>query len=494
MARGLGLLGFVLLGAFASADLDRVHYTMNFDLENRTGEVEMKLPEGKTATKFWMSAWVPGDYQRFDYGSTITEISFFHEGEEVKLTGRDGINGFIGDDKWDSVKYRVKMSKGNFSDNLLVQSNLIFVSPAGVLGFADGMLQAPVELETTGPAGWDFQSALKDLGNDGKHRMEAKNHETLGDSPFLFAPQILRSKFSVGGKAHTFVGVGNTTGVDIEGFGAVAKKAVEQGLAEFGELPYDQYTFFGLWASFPAGLEHGTSCRLGMWGRNPTDMAGLIFHEYVHTFNVKHIRPESLRPIDPLNPPKISSLWWLEGVTDYFADLWMLRAGLIDEAGFAESMKDTYSAISRNPAYSKVSAQEASERVWEARGSQGFGGASYYTKGKLIGFYMDVLIRSSTDGKKNLGDLINNLYRETKDEKGYAESRISELLTELTGYPEPIASGHGGLREIVATANDVRWTSLLKSAGLVQRETKVVRDEDMDERAKAVYDSFFGKK
>ena len=491
MARGLGLVAVLMVAAFASADVDRVHYEMRFDMESRTGEVEMKLPEGKTATKFWMSAWVPGDYQRFDYGGTITEISFFNGEEEVKLSGRDGINGFIGDGKWDSVKYRVKMSQGNFSDNLLVQPNLIFVNPAGVLGFADGMLQEAVELSTTGPAGWDFQGALKDDGSRGKHLMRAKNHETLGDSPFLFAPTILRSEFKVANKRHTFVGVGNINGIDIDGFGAVAKLAVEQGLKEFGELPYDQYTFFGLWASFPAGLEHGSSCRLGMWGRDPKQMAGLIFHEYIHAYNIKHIRPESLRPIDPLNTPKISSLWWLEGVTDYFADLWMLRAGLMDEAGFLSSMRGTYMSTQRNPAYAEVSAKESSERVWETKGSQGFGGVSYYTKGKLIGFLLDIQIRSKSGGKSDLGSVIKRLYSETKNEKGFYENQLWVLYSIAIDWKYEVVPPE--YTRLVETSDSVEWTKFLDLSGLAERDGRLVRSESADERAKKVYESFFGK-
>jgi predicted metalloprotease with PDZ domain len=495
MARAIGLVGLVLLGTFASADVKRVHYSMHFDLDSGTSSIEMKLPKGKTAKKFWMSAWIPGDYQRWDFGGTITEISFYKDGEEVKLSGRDGVNGFIGAERWDSVKYRVKQSRGNFSDNLLVSPTQIFVNPAGVLGFADGMLPDPVEIEVDGPDGWDFHGAIEDQVKEGAHVMDAKNHETLGDSPFVFAPKIEKVKFVVGEKPHYFVAVGNTAGVDAQAFADVAKKAVEQGLAQFGDLPYDRYTFFGIFGGFPAGLEHGTSCRLGFWGKNPNQMAGLIFHEYFHAFNVKHIRPEALRPIDPLHEPKIESLWWLEGVTDYFADLFMLRAGVMTQDQFLASMQGTYMATERNPAYAKISAAESSLRVWETPGSQGYGGVSYYTKGKLIGFLMDVSIRRSTDGGKSLGSAITELYEKCKGEKGYRERDLSNAigLAGIMDRSQGSAMDEMGLVDYFAYENTVNWQSQVLMAGLVVRDGKLVKNDEMDEKAKVVFESFFGK-
>jgi len=492
VARTIGLVSLVLLGAFASADMKRVQYSMEFDMGSGTSSIEMKLPEGKTAKKFWMSAWVPGDYQRWDFGGTITEISFYKEGEEVKLSGRDGVNGFIGEEEWDSVKYRVKQSRGNFSDNLLVAANQIFVSPAGVLGFADGMLQEPVEVAVDGPDGWDFHGALVDSVKDGEHVMLAKNHETIGDSPFVFAPKIEKVKFEVGNKPHFFVAVGNTAGVDAQAFADVSRKAVEQGLALFGELPYDRYTFFGIFGGFPAGLEHGTSSRLGFWGKNPNQMASLIFHEYVHAFNVKAIRPESLRPIDPLKLPKIESLWWLEGVTDYFADLFMLRAGLMNQDQFLGSMQDTYQATVRNSAYSRVSAAESSLRVWETPGSQGYGGVSYYAKGKLIGFLLDVMIRSKTGGKSDLGTMNRRLYEETKNEKGYYEEQIGVLYSIAINWKYEVTPGE--FTKLVKSADAVEWSKFLLMAGLVERNGRLVKGDDIWPEAKLVFESFFGKK
>lgn len=487
------LIGMALAAAAAVgwAEPNDVRYAMSFDQEAGIAKVEMHLPDGQTATKFWMSAWIPGDYQVWDFGNTVTAIEFSKEGEPVKLSSRDGANGFVAEGSWDTVRYTVRQSKGNFSDNLLISPNLVFVNPAGVIGFADGNLQKPVELTVSGPAGWDFQGSIPSSKKDSVFSMRAKDHETLGDSPFLFAPEIKRSEFMVDNRKHTFVAVGNTSGVDVAAFAAVAKSAVEQTHLLIGELPYKEYIFFGLWASFPAGLEHGTSCRIGMWSRDPKQAAGIIFHEYFHSLNVKAIRPAQLRPIDPLRAPRLKTLWWLEGVTDYFADLLQLRAGLLDKDGFLNGMNRTYQSVSRNAAYSQISAQEASLKVWDNSGSQGFGGVSYYTKGKLVGFLLDISIRSATKGQKSIDDMIRRIYADCQDGKGYAEDSFWIYYSiAMDSRHEMIPPSY---TDWVETAKPIEWARMLQSAGLSDRNGRLVKSENAGEDATVVYESFFGK-
>lgn len=484
---GLALI-FVGWAAFSLA-ADRVEYTVQFDPLGNQALVEMDLPEGETAEKFWMSAWVPGDYERFDYGKTVTAISFFKDGEEVKLAGRDGVNGFVADEKFDAVKYTVKPSRGNFSYNLYLGRDYAWLSPAGVLGFAEGGLGKPVSLTVRKIDGWKIHGAIEGRSTDSGYTMDAKNHEEMGDSPVVMGRNLATVKFEVGGKSHFFVGFGNLAGVDAAAFGAMCQKAVEQGLKEFGDLPYPRYTFFGEFGNYPAGLEHGTSCRLGFWGTDAQQMSGLIFHEYVHAFNVKAIRPKELRPIDPLNPPVVDSLWWLEGVTDYFSEVWRLRAGVISGEEFLSEMRSAYESTLRNPAYAKVSASESSRRVFEVRGSQGFGGVSYYTKGKVIGFVLDLMIRDAAEGKRTLSDTFRALYKETRDEVGYGRTMILDLVR----ADVPGEDRAEELAKLIETAEPVPWNATLVKAGIVDRAGRLVKGSDLTEKQKAVWESLFGK-
>lgn len=239
----------------------------------------------------------------------------------------------------------------------------------------------------------------------------------------------------------------------------------------FGSLPYQEYVFFCDFNGGYGGLEHLSSTRLGIYSKNASQAAGLIAHEYFHAFNVKTIREQPLGPFDYSKPANVSTLWWLEGVTDYYADVMRLRAGLIDEEDFLNDVGGSYAALLRNQARLKVTAAESSEKVWTVRGSQGWGGLSYYHKGKLIGVCLDLAIRLETKGARSLDDVIKALYEETKDRKpGYAPNRIRELCIQFGGEKlGPIYD------RCVSTTQELPMDDLLSQAGFVREDRNVHR-------------------
>jgi predicted metalloprotease with PDZ domain len=160
--------------------------------------------------------------------------------------------------------------------------------------------------------------------------------------------------------------------------------------------------------------------------------AGLIFHEYFHAFNVKRIRSKPLGPFDYTKPAVTGAIWWLEGVTDYYADVLAVRTGVQTRETFLRTAGGTFNSFHRGQGYTRASADESSRRVWETRGSQGYG-FSYYTKGWLIGMTLDLAIRSGSGNKKSLDDVIRDLYNETKGKDGFSETRIRELCIKHGG-------------------------------------------------------------
>ncbi|MCH7944799.1 MAG: hypothetical protein IIC73_02115, partial [Armatimonadetes bacterium] len=104
--------------------------------------VTIKLDEGEFADEFRMPAWAPGDYEIFNYGTKISEVEFFRP---LAGTAFEGIHAEQGDDvnHWKAgnpsmVTYIVDESRGNFSPNLRVTANELFVSGPGVLGWFVG--------------------------------------------------------------------------------------------------------------------------------------------------------------------------------------------------------------------------------------------------------------------------------------------------------------------------------------------------------------------
>ena len=78
--------------------------------------------------------------------------------------------------------------------------------------------------------------------------------------------------------------------------------------------------------------ERATSASPAATGTPERDYRGflsLVSHEFFHLWNVKRIRPDALGPFDYTKENYTKLLWVAEGITDYYADLVLRRAGLI---------------------------------------------------------------------------------------------------------------------------------------------------------------------
>src|SRR5208337_5192503 len=106
------------------------------------------------------------------------------------------------------------------------------------------------------------------------------------------------------------------------------------------DVPFSRYTFI---LHFPregggGGMEHRNGTAITVRASQLRDhwenLEGVVAHEFFHVWNVKRIRPQSLEPVDYVHGNDTRDLWLCEGVTNTYAQLALLRAGLIDRAIF----------------------------------------------------------------------------------------------------------------------------------------------------------------
>jgi predicted metalloprotease with PDZ domain len=190
--------------------------------------------------------------------------------------------------------------------------------------------------------------------------------------------------------------------------------------AVFGETPYDSYTTLIVFSdSFGGGsaLEHQNS-HLGIYasgGIGQDWIASVTSHEMVHAWNVKRMRPAEMVPYRYDMAQPTPWLWVSEGITDYYGDAAMMRAGVIDSAGFLQSMEENMQNVDQVPA---VALEDASLSTW-IRPIDGTG-YIYYPKGSLAGFMLDILIRDASDNRRGLDDVMREVYtRSYKKGKGF---------------------------------------------------------------------------
>lgn len=218
-----------------------------------------------------------------------------------------------------------------------------------------------------------------------------------------------------------------------------------------------------------SGLEHQNSHLdiVSPLALGSLPLAGLYAHEIFHAWNVKRLRPEELWPYryDRMQPTTL--LWMSEGVTDYYADLSLVRGGVIDARQFYRLIenKATSVAITR-----PVALEDASLSTWihPADGTAYI----YYDKGSLAGLLLDILIRDASDNASSLDRVMRTLY-ETEYERG---SGFTDA--EFWAAAERAANGRS-LAEFRARYVDGRdpypYTTVLPLAGLRVQEIRMPR-------------------
>jgi predicted metalloprotease with PDZ domain len=227
----------------------------------------------------------------------------------------------------------------------------------------------------------------------------------------------------------------------------------------WGGLPFDHYVFILNFRPGGGGLEHLTSTLItsgadGMKSEGRyRGWLSLVSHEYFHTFNVKRLRPIELGPFDYENPPRTPSLWISEGLTSYYGDLILCRAGLASPAAFLQSLSSHISQLQNSPGRLEQSLAQASMEVWtnSRSGVQTKDNTvSYYIKGPVVGFLLDARVRAATDGKRSLDDVMRLAYKRYSGERGFKPEEFiaaSEEIagTDLTGWFQSSISSPGEL-------------------------------------------------
>jgi len=269
-------------------------------------------------------------------------------------------------------------------------------------GLTNSLPRAPNDMKTGTPRTWG---------------LIAPDATALIDSPILVG-RLRQWSFLEAGVPHHVVywPQPNATPFDTVAFVAGIQRVVHQSFALFGRAPYREYTFMFEDGAYGGGLEHRNSVTLGAQSeelaRNPNAVIQETAHEFVHTWNLMAIRPVEYRDIDYRTQPPVTSLWFSEGLTMYYADLLLRRAGIplrdSTRTAHLERLIGTYLS---NPAYARFSAESISQVAYNVQpGELGDYSASTHLQGELIGTMLDLIIRNNTNGQRSMDDVMRLLF------------------------------------------------------------------------------------
>ena len=398
---------------------------------------------------FKMPVWTPGSYLVREFSKNLNQVKALDaEGKPLVVKKKnkntwevqcDGKTGY-------SVFYEV------YAFELSVRTPYLdhthgFVAGAGVFMYTEetrnqqGVLKiyphASFKKISTALLSADFKS------EPGVQSFVFSNYDQLVDSPIEIGNQQ-EFNFLAAGVRHRVAMYGEAN-YNVAQLQRDMAKVVEAATGVFGSNPNQDYLFIvHNVTDGQGGLEHLNSCVLSVsrWsysGSNYLGFINLVAHEYFHLWNVKRIRPIELGPFNYDQECYTSLLWVMEGITSYYDELLLLRAGFYTKAEFVSKLQSQINYVEGSPGARVQPVAHASFDAWikAYRPNENSGNTTmtYYSRGAVLGAVLDAYLIQKSKGKQSLDGFMQLLYQKYALglKRGFTEAEFEQELSTYCG-------------------------------------------------------------
>ncbi|MCU0988457.1 MAG: PDZ domain-containing protein [Xanthomonadales bacterium] len=388
---------------------------------NQYVHVRATWPAGDEPLELVMPAWTPGSYLIRDFSAHVEHLRARTPGGRV-LEARK-----VAKNRWRiapagasevTVDYDVWAGELNVATSW-VEADLAVLNGASLFLFSDASRDGPQQVAVVLPEGWSgVHTPLRATAQPGVYH--AADYDELVDSPIV-AGSLSRHEFKVRGQPYALVLGAGDRWWDAAKAQEDLARIVEAQQEFWGVNPFDrEYLFINLFMGPFGGLEHdhGTVMMVDPWQMlhraDYVKWLGLVSHEFFHAWNVRRMRPQALARYDYGQEVYTQELWLAEGLSSYYDDLLLFRAGLIDVADYFDLLAQEIRNYETMPGRHVRSAEWASFDTWIKQYKPDENSVnstvSYYRKGALIGFVTDTAIRRETRNSKSLDTVMRELY------------------------------------------------------------------------------------
>ncbi len=445
--------------------------------------------KGQKSLTCFLPSWSPGSYLMREYARNIRWIKgsigngerLFHHPEnkntwlfdwqksELNTAQEKILNQF-------SIEYEVYCHELTVRTSHIDIGHAFLHGPSYLLGI-EGMMENPT-IEFNFPTLWSkLSTGLKEISQKREEFIfSAKNYDELIDCPVEigchetdgFLVDNIPHELAIWGQAFPHQ---NHFKNDIE----VIVKHIQKMMG--GKLPYEKYVFIVHFArQMFGGLEHANSTALHYDGRllgerkSYLEWLNLVSHEYFHLWNVKRIRPKEFGPFDYRNEVNTSLLWLSEGMTSFVDQLFVYQAGLMSLEEYLDMIKGDLEKYFSCHGRKFHSLEESAFYAWIKlyRADENFKNSSisYYLKGGIVFFLLNLSLAMSADrtkNKKSFRDLLLKLWERylKNPEVGIIDQDVYQMIAEIAG-PEIKET----FVEWVTTTKELDFHYYFKACGL----------------------------
>ncbi len=443
-----------------------------------------------------LPVWIPGSYLVREFAQHLQHLQATQGGEPVALRQLDKNSWQVDADPSLplTLQYEVYAFDASVRTAFLDATRGFFNATSLCLRVIGQEGQPHTLLIEPGqaPAGWQVATGLTPVQADaaGYGLYRAADYDELADCPVELG-HFWSGDFEACGVPHRFVVSGAGGWFDGARLLADTQRICEAQIRFWHvdqKPPFERYVFM-LHASGDGygGLEHRNSTalicqradlpKLLKKDEKPaalkatdgyTTLLGLISHEYFHTWNVKRLRPAEFARYDYDAENHTELLWFFEGFTSYYDDLFLRRTGLIDDACYLQLVAKNLNQVQQTPGRLVQSVAQASFEAWtkyyRVQENTPNATVSYYTKGALVALCLDLTLRA--EGHSTLDHLMRELWARNAGGP-IREADIARALKRLGGR-----AFDRELRDWVHGTGDLPVQDLLAAQGAKVQQDK----------------------
>jgi predicted metalloprotease with PDZ domain len=325
--------------------------------------------------------------------------------------------------------------------------NTVLLYPAG---FTSDQLNYEASLQL--PKGWKFGTPLPISSQSGQEiTFKPSSLTRLVDSPVIAGQYLLVVPLAENPPQEMDIAADSEAALAApENFFGLYKNLAEQAKKLFGAQHFRDYHFLYSLSDHVAhfGLEHNESNDSREGERYLVDpqlrtlSAGLLPHEYVHSWNGKYRRPADLATADYQQPMQDDLLWVYEGLTSYLGDVLSARSGLRSPAGYRDNLALIAADLDHRPGRTWRNLQDTADGVPSMQGAPGQWNSwrrplDYYEEDVLNWLWVDTIIRQQTHGQKSIDDFCHLFHggpSGSPDVKTYTFDDVVNTLNQVTPY------------------------------------------------------------
>jgi predicted metalloprotease with PDZ domain len=480
-------------------DVGQHAYRITLNLKPTGAKAPATKGKGKAApaaaaggtTAFLMPEWRPGRYIDQDFAAGIIRLKAYDEDRnalQVRKTARS---------RWEvqnpakgniTLEYEVYANTQDAGSSY-VDSKMAYFNGATLFLYPEGRMAEPCTLSLPDlPTDW---KAATGLGKGPSRTVYVtKDYHELVDCPTIFSPTLQSFSFEEGGRTYWLHFQVNKAMDEafVTPFRDQVRRIVQVQMALFNnDAPFRDYHFIYWLVPFQIhhAVEHANSamfCKPESVAETPqslSELNSITSHEFWHVWNVKAIRPAALASYDYNVTPYTQLHWWTEGVTDYYTNLMLARAGLLSKDRLLAMHADAWARLDNSAGPNYVSPAESSFDSWLAtsRYQPDFMRTSYYSLGSRVGALLDWHIRHTTGHKHTLDDVFRYLYKTYGNKPiGIPEDGIEQACKAVTGQDYTAF-----FRQYVYGTAPVDYAAVLAPMGLalkVQRKADALKGAD----------------